>query len=44
MLRKLLFLLTAVALSACGTLEVGMDRTPTLDLAGTGTVQALQEQ
>jgi len=44
MLKKLLFLTTAIVLSACGTLQVSLDRTPTPDLAGTGTVQALQNQ
>jgi len=44
MLKKLLFLTTAIVLTACGTLQVSLDRTPTPDLAGTGTVQALQIQ
>ena len=44
MLKKLLLFSTAIALSACGTLEVTLDRTPTPDLAGTGTMQALQDQ
>jgi starvation-inducible outer membrane lipoprotein len=44
MLKKLLFLTIAIVLSACGTLQVSLDRTPTPDFAGTGTVQALQNQ
>ena len=31
-------------ISACGTLEISVDRTPTPDVAATGTVGALQNQ
>ncbi len=44
MLRTLLYLTAAIVLSSCGTLEVGLDRTPTPDLAGTETVLTLQDQ
>ncbi|GAB4465073.1 MAG: hypothetical protein Kow00120_30590 [Anaerolineae bacterium] len=38
----LLLLACVITLAACGTLEVGIEYEPTVDLAGTRTVEALQ--
>ena len=41
---RLFFSLLILILSACGTMEITVDRTPTADVAATGTVAALRAQ
>lgn len=44
LVRTSLCIVLLLFISACGTLEISVDRTPTPDVAATGTVGALQNQ